>query len=474
VVEPMTLVEGVLSLLPGHAMMVSCESVFESKPVAYWDLAAAAKVGAERAPQTLAKAGVVASPLIEEAVRSHLIADVPLGLFLSSGLDSTAIAALASRHRKGLHTFTVVFPEQEFSEAPAARATAERLGTEHRELMLTADDMLARLSEAVSALDQPSMDGTNTFFVSWAAREVGLKVALSGLGGDEVFGGYSTFRTTPRLATLAMLGRYTPAVIRKPMAAALLEVSRRGSHSKRSDVLGKLAAVWSEPDALPHPYFYSRMLFTPGQVGRLFSSPTRGVLREERAAGASPWRGWLADTAEQASKLEGDSVVSYMELRTYMLDTLLRDTDSMSMHHSLEVRVPLLDHPLVEFVAGLPTAAKRRSDVNKALLVTALGDLLPGEVVHQRKRTFTFPWENWLRGPLGLQVPQRLGTLTPSLAALFDGKSVASIWRSFIEKRTGWARPWSLFVLNEWVRQHLDEAKSSEEPARSAAGATAS
>ncbi len=173
VVEPMTLVEGVLSLLPGHAMMVSCESVFESKPIAYWDLAAAAQASTERAPQTLVKAGEAARPLLEEAVRSHLIADVPLGLFLSSGLDSTAIAALASRDRKGLHTFTVVFPEQEFSEAPAARATAERLGTEHRELMLTADDMLARLSEAVSALDQPSMDGTNTFFVSWAARQGG-------------------------------------------------------------------------------------------------------------------------------------------------------------------------------------------------------------------------------------------------------------------------------------------------------------
>jgi asparagine synthase (glutamine-hydrolysing) len=474
VVEPMTLVEGVLSLLPGHALMVSCDSVSDAKSASYWDLAAAARTAVQHAPKTLAEAGREVRPLLDEAVRSHLLADVPLGLFLSSGLDSTALTVLASRERKGLHTFTVVFPEQQFSEAPIARETAKTVGTEHRELMLNADDMLARLSEAVGALDQPSMDGVNTFFVSWAARQVGLKVALSGLGGDEVFGGYTTFRTTPQLATLAMMGRYVPSVARKPMAAVLTEVGHRGNHSRRSDIARKLAAVWREPDALPHPYFYTRMLFTPGQIELLFSSSARDERRAERAAGSSPWRGWLEQTVQQAEQLEGDSVVSYLELRTYMLDTLLRDTDSMSMHHSLEVRVPLLDHPLVEYVSGLPTSAKRRDGVNKALLVEALGDLLPSNVITQPKRTFTFPWENWLHGPLGAQVAAQLGKLTPSLAAIFDGANVETIWRSFQQRRTGWARPWSLFVLNEWVRCHLDDAESSDETVRSAAGATAS
>src|SRR5262249_29081966 len=157
---------------------------------------------------------------------------------------------------------------------------------------------------------------------------------------------------------------------------------------------------------------YARALFTPYQVDSIFSKQVRATLVSNESAENSPWKQWLEETARQALRLEGDTAVSYLELRTYMVNTLLRDTDSMSMHHSLEVRVPLLDHPLVEFVADLPTQAKRRGAVNKALLVEALGDLLPQEVVQQRKRTFTLPWESWLRGPMGAQVGESLSTLT--------------------------------------------------------------
>jgi asparagine synthase (glutamine-hydrolysing) len=153
-------------------------------------------------------------------------------------------------------------------------------------------------------------------------------------------------------------------------------------------------------------------------------------------------------------------VISYLELRAYMLDTLLRDTDSMSMNHSLEVRVPLLDLGLVEFVEALPDRAKARARTPKALLAEAVKDLLPAEILRQPKRTFTLPWEHWLRGNLGTDVACRLGTLTPSLALILDGEAVQSVWRRFLGKQTGWARPWSLFVLNEWVRRHIDEAES--------------
>jgi asparagine synthase (glutamine-hydrolysing) len=469
VVEPMTLVEGVFSLPPGHSLLVACDSPLAAKPVPYWDLADSARKAAQNAPRDLDSAARAVRPMLEQAVRSHLMADVPLGIFLSSGLDSTALAALAARERSDLHTFTVAFTERDFSEATVARETAKRLGTEHRELIVTPDEMAARLPEAVTALDQPSMDGVNTFFVSWAARQVGLKVALSGLGGDEIFGGYNTFRNTPRIAKLAMLASKFPPAARGWMAETMVEWSRRGRKPKRSDVLRKIATVWGTPKSLPHPYFFTRMLFTPRQVA-LLSSPE--VLARRRAGGSTrPWVTWLMQTVEQAERLNGDSAVSCLELRTYMLDTLLRDTDAMSMSHSLEVRVPLLDHSLVEYVVGLPDSAKRRGETPKALLAEALKDLLPAEILRQPKRTFTFPWERWLHGPLGLQVAIRLGSLTPSLAELLDASIVQSIWRSFLLERTGWARPWSLYVLNEWIRVNLDEVESLPETVRTKAAA---
>jgi len=211
------------------------------------------------------------------------------------------------------------------------------------------------------------------------------------------------------------------------------------------------------------------MLFTPGQTELLFRACPADRALQSEDGGSPSWHAWLEQTVAQAAQFKGDSAVSCLELRTYMVDTLLRDTDAMSMRHSLEVRVPLLDHPLVEYVAGLPDSAKRRPGLTKALLAESLADLLPAEAVRQTKRTFTFPWEHWLRGPMGLQVAARLGDgLTPSLANLLDPSAVQSVWRSFLLGQTGWARPWSLFVLNEWVRRHLDEAELPAEPARSA------
>jgi asparagine synthase (glutamine-hydrolysing) len=266
-----------------------------------------------------------------------------------------------------------------------------------------------------------------------------------------------------------MLAGMVPSPVRGRMAEMLVEASRRGREPKRSDVLRKVAAIWGMPKSFPHPYFFTRMLFTPRQVEMLSSS---SALAERRAGGSiRPWAAWLAQAVAQAEQFHGDSAVSCLELRTYLLDTLLRDTDAMSMHHSLEVRVPLLDHPLVEFLVGLPDSAKRRGGAPKALLAEALSDLLPKEVVIQPKRTFTFPWERWLRGPLGLQVALRLGRLTPSLAMLLDAELVQSIWRSFLLQRTGWARPWSLYVLNEWIRKNVDEVESLPEAECSKAAA---
>ncbi len=445
VVEPMTLVEGIYSLPPGHRIIISAAGRHTSvRPEPYWDFAESARPTLDTKKRERCSATAFLRSLLEETVESHLTADVPLGVFLSSGIDSTALVALATQKKAAVNTVTVVFPEQEFSEAEVARRTAQRFGTNHQELTLSGDDMLTRLTEAVGALDQPSMDGINTYFVSWAARQAGLKVALSGLGGDEIFGGYSTFRSTPDAQSVATLAQTVPGGLRSSLASAAEGIL---GHFHRKDSHRKMAALWRDPNFLPHPYFYTRLLFTPDQV--------LGLLKGNDLDSPEPWKDWLEQTARESKQLDDFTAVSCLESRSYMVDTLLRDTDAMSMAHSLEVRVPFLDHALVEFVTRLPGSIKQTAGVSKSLLVDAVADLLPGEVVSQRKRTFTLPWEHWLRGALRKQVETELKTLAPALEECLSVRAVGRVWSDFLRGRTSWSRVWSLFVLNRWAQQHL-------------------
>jgi asparagine synthase (glutamine-hydrolysing) len=446
--EPMTLVEGVFSLPPGHRMTIALDSSDMSpKPECYWNIATAAQHSNNGNKTDRHVAAARVRDLLEQSVRKHLIADVPVGVFLSGGIDSTALAALASREVSGVHTFTVGFPEKEFSEAAIARRTAERFGTTHQEVMLDGDEMLARLGEAVSAVDQPTMDGINTYFVSCSARQAGLKVALSGLGGDEVFGGYNTFSRTTQYERMARAGNQVPASLKAATASVIGAVGSARGGFVRGDVARKLSALWNKPESLPDPFYFGRNLFTPLQVSELIAVENNGKAR--------PWWDWLAASAAQARTLDSFAAVSCMEAGSYLVNTLLRDTDFMSMAHSLEVRVPFLDHPLVEFVTQLPQEIKVSKGTPKALLVAALQDLLPDEVVSQTKRGFTFPWAEWLRGPLKASIDDGLSDLAPALADTIDGNNARGIWRSYLDGKTSWSRPWSLYVLNEWTRRHL-------------------
>jgi asparagine synthase (glutamine-hydrolysing) len=449
--EPLTLIEGVFSLPPGHTLTIEADApVAAAVPRAYWDFGRGLRNVAEPNPASDARSFTPAQrvrTLLEEAVASHLVADVPVGVFLSSGLDSTAIAALASRSQRGIHTFTVAFPDVEFSEAEKARRTAAHLGTEHSELTLSDQGMVARLDEAVASFDQPSADGMNTYFVSWAARQAGLKVALSGLGSDEIFGGYTSFHATSTAARMGAFGGWIPKPLRAPFAAALASA---GGAAASPDALRKACAAFLDPSVLPHPYFFTRLLFTPRIAAAALKNNPNSL-----SGGA--WQQWLVDAAADVRTADGFTAVSWLELRSYLANVLLRDTDAMSMRHSLEVRVPFLHSPLVEYMLSLPESAKRNGSRPKSLLVAALGDLLPEEIVAQKKRTFTFPWENWLRGPLGKRVAAGLADWSPALEPQLGRDFALAIWQDFTRGRTSWSRPWSLYVLNEWAKRNLSE-----------------
>ncbi len=452
--EPVSLVEGVFSLPPGHRMLLYVPErrrVPRARP--WWDPQTSPAARDPHKPKNMDSAAAKLRALLEDAVRAHLIADVPVGLFLSGGLDSGAIAALAGRARSGIRSFTLSFPGTAYDEAPLARKVAERCGTQHTEVPLDGAAMLARIDEAVAGLDQPSMDGINTSFVSWAAREVGLKVALSGLGGDELFAGYRSFANTALLRRLIRMAWFVPRPLR--LATASLMASIFGARLSR-DAAGKAVAAWTDPDTLPHPYFYARALFPPSQLKRLIEPRFRPSTVGADGVTLEPtWLGWLDRTARETGNLEPVAATAWLEMRCYMASTLLRDADSVSMARSLEVRVPLLDTPLVEFVHSLPDVARQRAGTQKALLVEAMAGLLPEEILGQRKKTFTLPWEEWLRGPLRPRLEASFAGIAPSLAPQLKAEGVRGVWEAFLEGKTSWSRPWSLYVLNEWCKHHL-------------------
>jgi asparagine synthase (glutamine-hydrolysing) len=452
--EPVTLLEGVFSLPPGHRLLLHVPDRRRSpRARPWWDPRQSSAARDANRPRDFAAATVRLRALLDESVRAHLIADVPVGLFLSSGLDSSGIAALAARAQNGIQSFTLSFPDTPYDEAPLARVVAKRAGTKHTEIRLRGEDMLARLAEALGALDQPTMDGINTYFVSWAARQVGLKVALSGLGGDELFGGYRTFTDTPRLARLELASRFIPGAFRRisaPLVSTL--VGQRGS----ADAARKASDAWLMPDALPHPYFFARLLFPPSELDRLMEPQYHSSSGGQDGVTLEPtWLGWLERVADQAQAMEPVAGISWLEMRTYMTSTLLRDTDSVSMARSLEVRVPFLDTPLVEFVSALPDGARVLPGRPKALLLAALDGVLPQEILSQKKRTFTLPWEEWMRNSLRPRVEASFQNLAPALVPHLHTAGVKMVWDNFLRGQTSWSRPWSLYVLNEWCRQHL-------------------
>jgi asparagine synthase (glutamine-hydrolysing) len=441
--DPLTLVEGVQALPPGHTLTWEGGVLRQSS---YWDLVddpGAGKTSESFAPHTEKVAAERLQPLLEEAVRLQLVSDVPVGVFLSGGIDSSALVSILSRSGVTASTFSIVFREADFSEVQHSRAVATKFHTDHHEVNVSEDDVLAAIPDALRAMDLPTMDGINTYFVSRETRRAGVKVALSGLGGDEVFAGYSTFRTVPRMEHFARLWKQMPGAVRGPLAAAFSALAPPNDQNR------KLAALARDNGRLLHPYFLSRMLFTAGQRDLL--------LRSADPAAADVAAASQRDSLQRTLALDPVNRVSYLESRCYMLNTLLRDADFMSMSQGLEVRVPLIDHQLAKAVLSLPGQWKVNGTPKK-LLVGALAGSLPDEIVHRPKRGFTLPFEHWLRRDLRSEVEPVLAAKRISngpLGGWLDGEQARGIWQNFLQGKVSWSRPWSLYVLQRWCELHL-------------------
>jgi len=384
--------------------------------------------------------------LLREAVELHLVSDAPVGAFLSGWIDSSAIVALMSEMGHTPRTFSVIFGESNYDESVYARQVAERFGSEHTEIRLTEASMLEQLPNALAAMDQPTGDGVNTYVVSRAVREAGVKVALSGLGGDEFFAGYPSFlRIEKALKYLAPLRRLPPSA--RNAAARMVELAGGGSIQA-----AKAASMIGGDGSLASMYPVVRQVLSKSKRRSLLS----GKWKRIDDAWRDPYVDLLRDAYQSAGHAELFALISYAEGRTYMHDVLLRDTDQMSMAHALEVRVPLLDHKLVEYVMGTPDAYKRPNGVPKSLLVRSLGDLLPHDIVHRPKRGFTLPFADWMRGELRNFCEERLHSRRIGSRGVFDAGEVKNLWRSFINgsREVSWSRLWILVALEEWLEQN--------------------
>jgi asparagine synthase (glutamine-hydrolysing) len=432
--EPATIIDGIRSLPAGS---VASFRAGELSIEPFWNLPEH-----ESEEEIPARTTADLHALLEQSVRSNLVSDVPLGVFLSGGIDSSAIASLASSASDSpLNTFTVTFDEESHSEEEYAAQVAERFRCRHRSVHLSPSRAAAEFGEAAAALDQPSADGINTYFVAKATREAGLSVALSGLGGDEVFAGYRHFRSFP------LLLRAGRAAGRLPGAPRSREDSFEGFNGvpNRFRKLREVLAAGGRPAAT---YSAVRSMFTAGQIRSLVSP---GLFDGGIPSGASFVR--PPSNGEGARHLDPVNLFSKFELQNYMLNTLLRDTDSMSMAHSLEVRVPLLEHALVERVFRLPGRLKLSRRTNKPLLVSAAGNL-PREIADRPKMGFALPFDSWFRGPLKLRIEDVLLDESNSMNVLRPG-SAARLWELFLGGRSvAWSRVWCVAALLNWCRQH--------------------
>lgn len=433
--DPITLIEGVFALRPGHYLVWEKGAVREAM---YWDLSPKERPARLAAPERKQLEEEVQA-VLDQSVRMQMISDVPVGAFLSGGIDSSSLAGILSRGGCQLSTFSIVFREADYSEAEFSRMVARKFGTDHHEILVSQGDALDALPGAVLAMDQPTIDGLNTYLVSRQTRAAGIKVALSGLGGDELFAGYSSFRTVPRMERFAGVWRYLPSLARVPLAGAFSLVAPSTDQNR------KFATLARANGSVAHPYFLSRMLFTPRQREGFCSARDQQALQRANAL--------LEESLGHTRNLDAINRVSYLEARCYMLNTLLRDADVMSMAHGLEVRVPLIDHLLAEKLMAIPGSWKLDRRTPKPLLVGALGGTLPDEIVRRRKRGFTLPFEHWLRDELRSEVEQTLGR-AEALAAALNPDAVRAVWSDFQRGATSWSRPWALYVLQRWCELH--------------------
>ncbi len=425
---PNTMLQDVNVLMPGNFLELHQNNLTFSQ---YWNISDYATSKHDLSyKETCEKV----NELLTASVERRLIADVPFGAFLSGGIDSSAIVGLMSKvSSEKVQTFNVSFDESEFSEAKYAKQIAQKFNTQHHEIKLTPTDFLNQLPEALAAIDHPSGDGPNSYIVSKATKKEGISMALSGLGGDEVFAGYDIFKRFYELEKKVWLN-IIPA---KGLAGKLISAKNK---SVQGDKTSEILALNSINGYQAYPI--NRKLFN--------QTDYHSLLKNKYNDSNFIFNVIKNSTTDKQHIL---SRVSLYEIETYMQNVLLRDADQMSMAVALEVRVPFLDYLLVQFVLGVKDEYKF-PHTPKKLLIDSLGDLLPNEIINRPKMGFTLPWKDWLKGDLREFCEDNI--IQFSKSSFVNREAILIIWNRFLnnDPKITWSRIWHLVVLNNWINTH--------------------
>jgi asparagine synthase (glutamine-hydrolysing) len=404
---PETMIEGVSQLESAHYLVFENGRITKSR---YWEPSYSDHLGALKKEEEYI---YEIKSLLDESVRMRMVSDVPVGAFLSGGIDSSAITALMQKNSSNpIKTFSVVFEERDYDEREFSNSVARALGTDHRQVSLKREDIMKTIPAIFDAMDEPSIDGFNTFIISKAVKDAGIKVALSGLGGDELFAGYPSFRRLPKIAAILKFASIFPENLRKILFNRLRSIAKT-----RKEL--KLYFSFLECSNMDELYMMQRSVFLPHEVREILPlADSQGISPHIRA------RYTAADLINQ---------LSLLELNGYLQNMLLKDTDRMSMANSIEIRVPFLDHLLVEKVLQIPGKLKVGGNYPKRLLAEAMKDLLPNDIYDRPKMGFVLPFESWMRGGLKDYFEATFAVNSLKSVNILDRDKISRIWKSFLE-----------------------------------------
>jgi len=428
---PWTVIRGVTSLEPGH-IATWHNGQFKTRP--YWVLPRADRNSTPSRNEVVAKL----QDILLDSSRVQLASDVPVALFLSGGVDSAIIGSLMrTAGARDIVGLTIGFAESEFDESDTSLETAKYLEISHRVVVVSSSSIANSLDRVIWSMDQPTVDGLNTFSISRAASEAGFKVTVSGQGGDELFGGYASVDWFQRFTRVAESLQFVPRSFGRYIF----------DHDSFPFRWRKLSYLVGADDPFVGAQMAVRVLLLDRDVRDLLDpqlAPANGRLEA------------ASFIASVASQTEGQNVldrIALLDFAAHLVPRLLRDGDAMSMAHSLEIRPTFLDHRLVEFVMSLPASLHLQ---RKRLLLEATRPLMPSglyEVLAARpKRTFTFPFARWLGKDLRSTMETAFDP--QGCPRILNRAKVYELWRRYLENpaSVGWSRIWSLFVLSRWCR----------------------